>query len=125
MKDLHTSATAVFLFLAAFLAGTGLNAQISNQDALQLRDVVSLNIQDPSGLSLHSEKGFLWTVSDAAGGNITLITESGQRVSTLSYPGDDMEGISYDAASNSLWIAEEGELELRRLSLQGDVLEIV
>jgi uncharacterized protein YjiK len=125
MKDLHTSASAVLLFLAAFLAGTGLNAQIINQDALQLRDVVSLNIQDPSGLSLHSEEGFLWTVSDAAGGNITLITESGQRVSTLSYPGDDMEGISYDAASNSLWIAEEGELELRRLSLQGDVLEIV
>lgn len=121
----HKRLAIVFLLGMMLLFPPHTLGQETTQDALELREIRTLDITDPSGLSLHADPGFLWTVSDQPGGRISLITENGQRVSILPYAGEDMEGITYDPTTNSLWIIEERERELRRLSLQGEILETV
>lgn len=120
------AAVALLVFGSCLLLfANNARAQSGVQDMLELREVVTLDIEDPSGLSLHSEPGLLWTVSDEEGGRIKLITEGGQTVSTLPYEGEDMEGITLDVARNALWIVEERRREMLRLSLQGEVLDVV
>lgn len=94
-------------------------------DALRLINKVSLPISDPSGLTLHANEGQLWTVSDAQGGHVYRISKDGSVLSSLFYSGDDMEGITYDATTNTLWILEERRREMVQLNMLGQVLRRV
>ncbi len=81
-------------------------------EQLTLRDYHELDIQDPSGLSPdYSGNGF-WTVSDIRGGSIYRITRDGHVLEELAVDGHDMEGITQDPETLSLFVAEERRREV-------------
>ncbi len=94
-------------------------------DELRLVSVHDLDIIDPSGLDLHTEPGLLWTVSDEPGGTIYLITTEGEIVSTVPYFGTDMEGITYDPESETLWVLEERARTMVQVDMEGMVRQTV
>ncbi len=73
---------------------------------LVLIDSFDLDILEPSDLCYDSTTNSLWTVSD----NTNLVYNidfEGNIFQTLTYNGEDLEGITYDSAGNTLWIVEE------------------
>ncbi|TVQ10095.1 MAG: T9SS C-terminal target domain-containing protein [Balneolaceae bacterium] len=97
--------------------------QPDSLDAIRLLSVVDLQIKDPSGLALDANPDRLWTVSDESGGRVYLISLSGEIISELFYSGDDMEGITYDPVSETLWIVEERLRQIVQLGPSGQVLQ--
>ncbi|MCH8569414.1 MAG: SdiA-regulated domain-containing protein [Balneolales bacterium] len=92
---------------------------------IKLLHANDIAVVDPSGLDIHVNPDFLWTVSDEPGGHIYLMRHSGEVVSTIFYSGDDMEGITYDTSTNTLWILEERLRLLVNVDLQGNVIQEV
>lgn len=117
----------VFLlcFLLLFLGSAPLSAASEPPlyNSLRLLSVQALPVIDPSGLALHSDPNYLWTVSDEPMGEIFRITTSGQIVEVLPYMGEDMEGITYDPQTDTLWILEERARLMKQIDRQGNVLQ--
>ncbi len=117
--------TRVFI-LSKFLlhCGTNKNAVLKPIDSsLQLINDYSLEVPEPSGLSLGENNQTLWTVSDPPVNQIYELDLEGNILRTLDFKGDDLEGIDYDSVENVLWIAEEQKRELVKLTLDGTELE--
>ncbi len=93
--------------------------------ALVLTDSFSLDLSSPSGLTFSSDSQSLWTLSDKPGGLIYNITFNGEIVTSLSYSGADLEGITRDNADNTFWIVEESSGELVHLDSTGLEMERV
>ncbi|MCH8495000.1 MAG: SdiA-regulated domain-containing protein [Balneolales bacterium] len=123
IKSTLPALVTAFILMGAIQQSDG--SEPERIDALRLIDEVSLPISDPSGLTLHANEGQLWTVSDAQGGHIYRISTDGTVLSTLFYSGEDMEGITYDATTNTLWILEERRREMVQLNMLGQVLRRV
>lgn len=94
-----------------------------SSELLTLISVHPLNINDPSGLTLDMSGDFLWTVSDQAGGFVYKITFQGDIIGSLSYHGEDMEGITMNPNDGTLWVAEERLRQIVQLDLEGNVLQ--
>lgn len=89
---------------------------------LQLLATFSLNVPEPSGLSLGSEAKSLWTVSDQTN-RIYRLDLSGKVLQTLAYTGIDLEGVVFDTTRKVLWVAEEQTREIVKVDLSGAELE--
>ncbi len=90
--------------------------------SLKLIDSYLLEIREPSGLALSMDGKSLWTVSDNSN-LIYQISLTGQILKTLSYQGQDLEGIAVDAKNNTLWVAEERTRELVNIDSTGQELQ--
>lgn len=83
--------------------------------SMQLNETYNLNISAPSGLAFSPDLLSFWTVSDKPGGHIYHMALNGEILSTLTYSGSDLEGISYNDADKSFWVVEESSGELVHL----------
>lgn len=114
--------TSVCLLTSACSAETK-SLQPDSLDAIRLLSVVDLPVAGPSGLALDADPERLWTVSDQSGGRIYQISLTGEITTELYYSGDDMEGITYDAVSGTLWIVEERMRQIVQLGTIGQILQ--
>jgi uncharacterized protein YjiK len=78
-----------------------------------------LNVEEPSGLSLSSESGVFFTVSDNTN-RIYKISETGEILDEFSYNGNDLEGVVYNPADNTIWVAEERNKEIVNIDMFGN-----
>jgi len=85
---------------------------------LQLLENASVEVPEPSGLALHADGRALWTVSDRTN-QVYKLTLTGETLDTLSYEGDDLEGIAYDPVHHTLLVVEEKAREVVQLDTTG------
>jgi uncharacterized protein YjiK len=88
---------------------------------LRLIGTYKLSFGEPSGIAYGEAENVLWIVS----GNDQKIYKTdctGVVLKTLSYNGEDLEGIVLDSSAKSLWIVEERKRELLQIDLNGNVL---
>ncbi|TMQ52971.1 MAG: hypothetical protein E6K72_08790 [Candidatus Eisenbacteria bacterium] len=65
-----------------------------------------MNVAEPSDLTIDETGTILWTVSDT-NNKIYRLDLQGNITKTLSYVGNDLEGVAYDRRDHTLWLAEE------------------
>lgn len=94
-------------------------------EELTLLRTHQLEIEDPSGLSFTADGSALWTVSDQRGGGVYRISFTGEILERLDYTGDDLEGITVNPNSGTLFVVEERLREVRELDKQGRVLRSI
>lgn len=83
----------------------------------------SLDIVDPSGLSLNTRNENLWTVSDITGNNrIFEINRNGEILKTIPFIAEDLEGITQNPMDHTLWVVEERQREIIQMETNGDVI---
>ena len=109
----------IFLFYSCSL-NDGVNATDDSFDLTQV-STYRIDVPEPSGLSLHVNGKSLWTVSDQTA-KVYQISLDGQLLKTLSYQGEDLEGISQSLLDFSLWVAEERSREIVHLDSTGKEL---
>ncbi|PIQ10819.1 MAG: hypothetical protein COW71_01900 [Ignavibacteriales bacterium CG18_big_fil_WC_8_21_14_2_50_31_20] len=114
----------ILLFGIVFASLSCNNNDINSSAAsLALIEEFTLQVSEPSGLSLGKNAKSLWIVSDAPDNKIYEIDLSGNIIQTLNYVGDDFEGIEYDSSKNVLWIVEERKYNLAEISLTGEKID--
>ncbi len=79
---------------------------------------VRIDVPEPSGLSLNAAGNRLWVVSDRTA-KVYQITLDGRLLQTLSYVGEDLEGVSQSRTDLTLWVAEERKRQLVQLDTTG------
>ncbi|NQV49019.1 MAG: SdiA-regulated domain-containing protein [Candidatus Marinimicrobia bacterium] len=114
----------ILVFTLVFFTSCNLfdSGKPDNSTPLLLIEEIQLVISEPSGLSLDKEAGFLYCVNDPPNNQVHRLDLSGDLKLTLSYNGDDLEGICYDPRDNSVWIIEEGRGQLIHLSESGNLI---
>jgi uncharacterized protein YjiK len=80
-----------------------------------------LLIDQPSGITINQDNTAYWIV-DGGSDKVVKTDLKGQVLQTLSYKGNDLEGISYDKKDSTLWVVEEREREIVHLDLSGKEL---
>lgn len=108
--------------MVAFLSCNNVNNRENLVHTLTLLETWPLEIDGPSGLALNPNGEYLWTVSDATDGHIYKISKTGQVLETLTYQGDDLEGITVDARDGTLWVVEERLREIVKVARNGQIL---
>jgi len=78
----------------------------------------NVEVPEPSGLCFAKDKKSLYTVSDKTG-KIYQLDLKGKVINTLSFKGNDLEGITYDSTTNTIWVTEEVNREIVQLDLNG------
>ncbi len=96
--------------------------QPPSNSEIQLIQSFPLKVPEPSGLTINSDQKSLWMVSDRTG-KIYLTNLQGQILKTLSFIGNDLEGITQDSRDHTLWVAEEQKRELVHLDTLGNELD--
>ncbi len=91
-------------------------------NSLELMAIYSVRVDSPSGLSFGKDKSTLWTLSDKPGGRLYEIDTLGNRIQSLNYSGNDLEGISFDSRDSTLWMVDENLGQLIHLNSDGDAL---
>ena len=81
-----------------------------------------LSIPEPSGLSIGTNGDQLWVVSDKSK-KVYQLSITGDIIDSLSYKGDDLEGITYNKSDQTFWVVEEKYGSLLHLNREGSVLE--
>ena len=85
---------------------------------LTLTAYYSLDIPEPSGLAFTIDGKNLWTVSDKTN-KVYKISLTGKILKTLSYHGNDLEGVTQNPLDSTIWIAEESKAEIVQLDSNG------
>ena len=93
--------------------------------ALELVRSVPLSMSGPSDMCLDRDGVHWWTVSDNTGLVYELNLSDCAVVGTLSYHGNDLEGIWQDPADGTLFVTEELTREIVHLDTTGTVLSRV
>jgi len=78
----------------------------TNEPKLELISSANVQVDEPSGLCLSLDKKSLWTVSDHTG-KIYQIDFNGNVLKTMSYRGNDLEGVVVDPSDSTIWVVEE------------------
>lgn len=86
---------------------------------MRLIGIYSLEVPEPSGLTLNTDGTALYTVSDPPDNRVYRLNLDGKVVETLSYVGNDLEGICFDARDGTLWLVEESLYEIVHLDTSG------
>lgn len=121
---LHSFLALFFFFLAA--CESAISGTETKPKDLEPIESYSLDINDPSGLTLDISGEFLWTVSDDPGDYIYMISFEGEILEIItSYEGDDMEGITMNPNDGTLWVVEEKLRQMVQLTTDGEVLQFV
>jgi len=72
-----------------------------------LGDIDKIDFNEPSGIVFHESRGTLFVVGDA--GDLCEIKTDGELVQKQHIRDADLEGVTYDPATNLLYLAVEGE----------------
>ncbi|MEO0468493.1 MAG: SdiA-regulated domain-containing protein [Bacteroidota bacterium] len=88
-------------------------------ESLVLLSTHSLPLNEPSGLSVANTSGQLLSVSDEDN-RIYRINTEGALLATLTYTGDDLEGVTQDPLSRTIWVVEEKERVVVELDVNGN-----
>lgn len=115
---------ALLFLVIAVLPGCNRNEKPLRYDELTFLRSRPIEIIDPSGLSLTSDRGSLWTVSDQRGGGVYRISFIGTILERLIYEGDDLEGITVNSATRTLYVVEERLREVREIDKRGNILRV-
>jgi len=91
---------------------------------LKLVSTVNIQVDEPSGLCFSIDKSFLWTVSDHTR-KVYKVDYDGNVIETLSYIGNDLEGIAVDPSDSTIWVAEEYLSQIVQLDTLGNELNRV
>jgi uncharacterized protein YjiK len=91
-------------------------------ERLELIYVYDLDLPEPSGLTLNSDKTAFYVVSDPADNQVRKISLQGDVLRILNFVGNDLEGITYDTSNHTLWVTEEGLREIVQLDTMGNEL---
>lgn len=100
-------------------------ASISIGSALVLAEQVSIPVESPSGLVLSADKQSLWTVSDNPSGDIYQISLNGDILTSVSYNGIDLEGITLNHLDSTFWVVEENSGEAVHVDDNGNEIQRV
>ena len=90
--------------------------------SLELLNIYSINVEEPSGLDLAIDNESLWTVSDRYS-KIYQLDLMGQILQEIDIPGDNFEGITVDFNDHSLWVVQESLSELLQVDILGNELQ--
>ncbi|MEP1487687.1 MAG: SdiA-regulated domain-containing protein [Algibacter sp.] len=82
----------------------------NNKSKLELEASYIIDVAEPSGLAINSSGNVLYTVSDNTA-KVYKLTTTGGLIETLSYAGNDLEGVSI-FTGNKLLLAEERTKEI-------------
>lgn len=118
--------------LVQFLLGISILVAVSfscSESATGYRQVeiiatYDLSVPEPSGLSFGKNYETLWVVSDSPDNSIYQISLTGTLIQKLSIKGDDFEGIAYDHQNDLLWVADEKNCSITKMTTQGVVLSV-
>jgi uncharacterized protein YjiK len=114
----------LFLFVLLIFQNCKNDSSVNpDQSSLSLISEITLNISEPSGLSLGKNNQSLWVVSDAPDSEVFEINLQGDVLRKINFTGDDLEGIAFDSLGNTLWVVEEKLRQIVQLSLNGQVLQ--
>src|SRR5262245_28280363 len=94
---------------AALIAGCGSPsnpAAPQGTPPLTLLETHPLAIREPSDLTIDETGTILWTVTNHPE-KIYRLGLDGHVADSLSYIGQDLEGVAYDRRDHTLWLAEE------------------
>jgi uncharacterized protein YjiK len=80
-----------------------------------------LSIREPSDLAIDETGTVLWTVTNHPE-KVYRLGLDGHVADSLSYVGNDLEGVAYDAHDHTLWLAEENLRQVVHIGLTGTVL---
>ncbi len=94
------------------------------ESELELISQVRIQVDEPSGLCFSLDKKSLWTVSDQTR-KVYRTDLDGTVLQTLSYTGNDLEGIAVDSADSTIWVAEEYLSQIVQLDALGNELNRV
>lgn len=104
-------------------AGTESNTrEIKVLNSLELIATYSVRVDSPSGLSFGADRTTLWTISDKPGGRVYELDTLGNKIASLNYSGNDLEGIDFDSRDSTLWLVDENLGQLIHLDAGGGVL---
>lgn len=81
-----------------------------------------LNIAEPSGLSWALNGKDLYVVDDRLN-KVYTIDKQGNTLSTFSYIGNDLEGVSINIKSQTIWLAEEAKFTVVELDSLGNEIQ--
>lgn len=123
VPNTHTSLLTVVCVLFFWIGCSGKDGTIRYSE-LTLIASYPLDISDPSGLSFSVDRNALWTVSDDRGGGIYRISFTGNILERLDYSGDDLEGITVNPVTRTIFVVEERLREVRELNKRGEILRI-
>jgi len=97
---------------------------VDNVPRLELVSTVNIQVDEPSGLCFSIDKSFLWTVSDHTR-KVYKVDYDGTVIETLSYTGNDLEGVAIDPADSTIWVAEEYLSQIVQMDTLGNELNRV
>lgn len=115
----------MLVITALLFPACDISDDIINQNqgpTFSLNSEYQLDIPEPSDLCYNPQDNSLWTVSDQTN-KIYHIDITGNIIQILPFIGNDLEGIICDQTQNSLWITEETNRNLVKVSFNGDELE--
>lgn len=96
----------------------------STTTRLQLRQTIPVPVREPSGLALDFRGRYLWTVSDTSN-RIYKLSFDGVLLDSLSFLGEDLEGITQNTIDATLWVVEERLREAVNVDTMGRELRRV
>lgn len=114
----------LLLLVKVIIGVTVFSCSSQENNYLQIEPIseMSIDINEPSGLSFGYNNQSYWVVGDGENGRIYHLTLNGDFINKLDYHGQDLEGISYDQAENVLWVVEEQRRELLKMDLFSNIL---
>jgi uncharacterized protein YjiK len=115
---------AVSACAAALLAGCSKSsnpAAPAGTPPITLLAVHPLAIREPSDLTIDETGTILWTVTNHPE-KVYRLGLDGHVADSLSYIGQDLEGVAYDPRDHTLWLAEENLRQVVHIDLTGAVL---
>jgi len=119
------SAASGFVVAASLMAGCGggASSSVAPQPLPQLPLVEShlLTIPEPSDVTIDDSGTRLWMVGNHPE-MVYQLDLKGNLVKTLSYVGQDLEGVAFDRRDSTLWVTEENLRRVVHLDLNGTVL---
>ncbi|MCD4665409.1 MAG: SdiA-regulated domain-containing protein [Bacteroidales bacterium] len=87
-------------------------------DKLKLLLQYQINIPELSGLSQFNVEDKFITVSDKQN-KVYLISNTGEVLKILDYTGDDLEGVTFDTLTSTIFVVEEKKKEVVQLDSNG------
>ncbi|MEN8193844.1 MAG: SdiA-regulated domain-containing protein [Bacteroidota bacterium] len=118
----------IFFFIISLIAfscteksPTDIDPPEQTEPKLELISSFNLQVDEPSGLCFSLDMESLWTVSDNTR-KVYKIDLTGKTQKTLSYTGNDLEGVAINPKDSTIWVAEENLSQIVQLDTLGNEL---